>query len=505
MKREKIESIVFAILVAFGFLVICSRSSFIYPFNNWDDSNSYFTMGKVMMNGGIIYRDAFDQKGPLLYFIYGIGYLLSNTSFAGVFVLEVIALFSVLMAEYKMFCLFVSHKISMLLIPFGAFMITVSKSFYWGGCAEEFCLPLLMWGLYFTVKYFKESYPEPMTNRVMLISGILAGSIMMIKYTVVGFYIAWIGIITVANLNRWNWKSSLQNAAWFLGGFFIPIIPWLVYFGINGALVDWYYAYVYCNVFLYSDVYSGKFFDLGKIYDLAKILYWVILDNMVYFAAIIIGFFAVLLDKSFKWIEKINIYMLFGFMFLGIYIGGTSLFYYSLPLSIFSSIGLIALGKGVRIIAKNLAIEWSTYRILANVGKFVACIVLLFSAWNFSMNTEYSKEEKEDFFLYEFRDVVMQKEEPTLLTVGCLDVGLYTVADVMPNCKYFQSNMVHGFNEVGEQQLQYIKEGRIDFIVSSENYPQEIWENYELVCEGENGMYEGVRKYYLFGKKCLCD
>lgn len=197
--------------------------------------------------------------------------------------------------------------------------------------------------------------------------------------------------------------------------------------------------------------------------------------------------------------------MLFGFMFLGIYIGGTSLFYYSLPLSIFSSIGLIALGKGVRIIAKNLAIEWSTYRILANVGKFVACIVLLFSAWNFSMNTEYSKEEKEDFFLYEFRDVVMQKEEPTLLTVGCLDVGLYTVADVMPNCKYFQSNMVHGFNEVGEQQLQYIKEGRIDFIVSSENYPQEIWENYELVCEGENGMYEGVRKYYLFGKKCLCD
>ena len=62
-------------------------------------------------------------------------------------------------------------------------------------------------------------------------------------------------------------------------------------------------------------------------------------------------------------------------------------------------IGLIALGKGVRIIAKNLAIEWSTYRILATMGKFVVCIVLLFGAWNLSMNTEYSKEEKEDFFL----------------------------------------------------------------------------------------------------------
>ena len=501
MKREKIESIIFTLVVAFGFLVICSRSSFIYPFNNWDDSNSYFSMGKVLMNGGVLYRDAFDQKGPLLYFIYGIGYLLSNTSFAGVFVLEVIALFFAVFAEYKLLRLYLSHRISLLLLPVGAFMITVSKSFYWGGCAEEFCLPLLMWGLYFSMKYFKESYPEPMLNHEVMICGILAGCIMMIKYTILGFYIAWMGVIVLVNLNRRNWKQALWSIVWFLGGFLLPIIPWFVYFGIHGALADWYHAYVYCNVFLYSDVYSGSFFSVGKIYDLAKILYWLIWDNMVYFATIIIGFFGVLLDRSFRWIEKINIYMLFGFMFLGIYIGGTSLFYYSLPLSIFSCIGLVMLGKGVKFLAKNLAIEWSTYRIWANFGKVVVCVILLVGAWNLSMNTEYSKEDKEDFFLHKFRDVVLQKEEPTLLTVGCLDIGLYTVADIMPTCKYFQSNMVRGFDEVGEQQLEYIREGKIDFIVTAETYPSEILERYEVVCEAEHEMYEGVRKYYLFGKR----
>ena len=177
------------------------------------------------------------------------------------------------------------------------------------------------------------------------------------------------------------------------------------------------------------------------------------------------------------------------------------MFYYSLPLSIFSAIGLVALGKGIRIAAKNLFVERSTYNVIAMLGKFAVCVVLLVGAWNLSMNTEYSKGEKEEFFLYEFRDVIRRKENPTLLNIGSLDVGLYTLADIMPNCKYFQTNMVHGFDEVGEQQLQHIKEGKVDFIVSTENFPSEIWDTYELVCEAEHEMYEGVRKYYLFAKK----
>ena len=136
MKRKELQNYAVIMFIAFCFLAICSRSSFIYPCNNWDDSNSYFTMGKVMMNGGIIYRDIFDQKGPLLYFIYGIGYLISNTTFLGVFILEIIALAAVLSAEYKILKLYLGHRLSMMLIPACAFVITVSKSFYWGGCAE---------------------------------------------------------------------------------------------------------------------------------------------------------------------------------------------------------------------------------------------------------------------------------------------------------------------------------------------------------------------------------
>ena len=62
----------FCLVIAFAGLMICSRSSFLYPYNDWNDANSYFTMGKGMMNGLVIYRDLYDQKGPYLYLLYGI-------------------------------------------------------------------------------------------------------------------------------------------------------------------------------------------------------------------------------------------------------------------------------------------------------------------------------------------------------------------------------------------------------------------------------------------------
>lgn len=500
MKRKELQNYAVIMFIAFCFLAICSRSSFIYPCNNWDDSNSYFTMGKVMMNGGVIYRDAFDQKGPLLYFIYGLGYLMSNTTFFGVFVLEIVALAVTLLAEYKLLRLYVSHTISMLMLPIGAMAITASKSFYWGGSAEEFCLPLLAWGLYYSVKYFKEVYPKQMSWKYVLLFGCLAGCIMLIKFTLLGLYFAWMAMIAVANLNSKNWKSSIRNCLVFLGGMALPVIPWLLYFGINHALDDWYHAYIYCNVFLYSDIYEGSMFSLNKIYILAKILYWLVWDNFVYFAFIILGFLGILFHKKFRWYEKINVYMLFGFLFLGIYIGGTSLFYYSLPLAIFSVFGLLMIGEIVEWTLSQFYIE-DIFRKFLGVFIIVGYIGVMVFTWNMSMNTEFSRQKKEDFYLYKFREVVLQEENPTLLNISCLDAGLYTLADIMPNCRYFQSNAVHGFDEVREEQMRYIREKKVDFILARDFYPEEIGQYYELIMEEKYGYREQDFVYYLFKRK----
>ena len=455
-----------------------------------------------MMNGGVFYRDSFDQKGPLLYFIYGIAYLLSHNTFKGVFMMEIISMAAFLIAQYRILRLYLKHETALFFVPFIALVVTSCKSFYWGGSAEEFTLPFLSWGLYFSLKYFKEEYPTVMASKVLLFCGILAGCVMLIKYTMLGMYFFWMAMIAFSTFNRKTWRDSIRNCVIFLVGMITPLIPWLIYFGLNGALDDWYHAYIYCNVFFYSDFNQESVAIAKKIYDLAKILYWLIIDNFIYFSMIILGFVGFLFDRKVKWYEKINIYGMFGFLFLGIFVGGTTLFYYSLPLSLFVVFGFIVLGKGIERVGGLIKTPPATRNnVVLALGKVIMYVGLLFTAWNLSMNTGYAKETGEDFYLYKFRDIILQEENPTLLNIGALDVGLYTVADVIPNCKYFQTNMVHGFDEVGEQQLQYIKEGKIDFIVSTDNYSPEIWDTYELVCEAEYEMYAGVRKYYLFKRK----
>lgn len=500
VKKEVLKYMGFAALAALGFLVICSRSSFLYIFNNWDDANSYFTMGKVMMNGGVIYRDSFDQKGPLLYFIYGLAYLISHNTFRGVFVMEVLFFTTFLVAQYHILKLYMQQKKALFFLPFLAFVVTASKSFYWGGSAEEFGLPFLAWGLYFSLRYFKKDYPKVMSRKIVFLCGVLAGCIMMIKYTMLGMYFFWMAMIAFSTFNFRQWKKSIWNSLIFLAGMVVSLIPWVVYFGVQGALDDWYHAYIYCNVFLYSDFYQESVSLGQKIYDLAKIMYWLVRDNFIYFSMIILGFLGILFSRKMKWYEKINVYGMFGFLFLGIFIGGTTLFYYSLPLSLFSVFGFVVLGNAVEKIFGRKQNLWKKGR-NGVIGVGVIYAIILVAAWNLSMNTPYAKENGEEFYLYQFRDIVLQEENPTLLNIGCLDAGLYTLADILPNCKYFQSNMVNGFDEVKEEQTRYIEEGRIQFVLAREEYPDVIWDKYELVCETEYSISDRNLKYYLFKKK----
>ena len=73
-KQESLCIFLYFIVAAVTVLLLATRSSFLYPCNNWDDANSYFSVGKAIFNGKLPYREVFDQKGILLYFLYGFPY-----------------------------------------------------------------------------------------------------------------------------------------------------------------------------------------------------------------------------------------------------------------------------------------------------------------------------------------------------------------------------------------------------------------------------------------------
>ena len=109
-RRRKLLTAVYVLLISAVMIGRCSRGSPLYPFNNWNDANCFFTTGKAMFSGKVVYRDIYEQKGILLYFLYGLCYLVSNKTFLGVYILEVLCLTGFLALAYDSALLFLRRR-----------------------------------------------------------------------------------------------------------------------------------------------------------------------------------------------------------------------------------------------------------------------------------------------------------------------------------------------------------------------------------------------------------
>lgn len=499
---------VYLAAAAFLLVLFASRSSFLYPCNDWNDANSYFSVGKALMNGKVPYRDVFDQKGMYLYFLYGLAYLVSHTTFRGVFLVEGLLALADLLALYGILNLYTKSSTALVLAPLPLAAVFSSQSFYWGGSAEEICLPFLLWGLYLFVKYFKDYPYSEMRCSTLLTAGVLAGMVANIKFTSLGFFFAWMMWVALALLMKKGLTKALKGCGIFLGGMALPFLPWLIYFAVRGALYYWYWGYVYINVFAYSNL-NGEGPGLGeRVYTLSKLLYWVILKNLNYFIFVIPGVIFTFFGKGKKWIQRISVPVLCFFLFLGIYVGGSELPYYALPLGVFTVLGFALAGRCLdkviagrtgrhKIVGRDKDIEVDAKQAAGCVLSVLAGIIFILVT---STNTEFMKVKKEEHFLYQFQPIVKQEENPTLLNIGCLDAGLYTVCDIVPTCQWFQTQTVIMDTVLSEQE-RYIREGLITFVIARDSYPEVIWEKYELVARAPWFLGEQEFTYYLFRRK----
>ena len=493
LRNKGVCEILYFFLAAFLLMLFVTRSSFLYPCNDWCDANSYFSVGKALFHGKMPYRDVFDQKGMYLYFLYGLSYLVSHTTFLGVFFLEILLAVFDLLAIQRILSLYVKENTAFWLAPLSLAVVFSSYSFYWGGSAEEICFPFLLWGLFLLLRYFKEDYPsKPVSFKTLFAAGILAGMVANIKFTGLGFFFAYMMCMAFSFLVRKDFWGAVKGCLFFLLGMFLPFLPWLLYFGVQGALYEWYWGYVYVNVFVYSNLNGEGPSLYERVYTLGKQFYWIARQNWISFVFLIPGVLWQLFRKGAKWLERFSIISLCFFLFVGIYVGGSELPYYALPLSVFTVLGFCLLGKLLDRTSIPAGKWLCACSLAASLAVAVGC----------SMNISYLSEKKEDLFLYKFRDIVLETEDPTLLNINCLDAGLYTVCDIVPTCRWFQTQTIL-LDYVMEEQEGYIREGKTDYVIARDTYPEVIFEQYELVDEQPWQMGELSFTYYLFRKRGL--
>ena len=186
--REERWVALVSVLLAALLLLLFSRCSPLYPTNIWGDANCLLTVGRVMRAGGVLYRDIYEQKGPTLYLLHAIAACISDTSFLGVFVLEVLSLAAALYAACRVLMLRVRAALALPASSLMMALVLADSAFSRGDSAEEFCLPLLMAVVYIAFREYG-ARPGPMRARALFACGLLAGVVATIKFTILGLFV----------------------------------------------------------------------------------------------------------------------------------------------------------------------------------------------------------------------------------------------------------------------------------------------------------------------------
>lgn len=464
-RRGRTNQWVFPLCLLFSavFLLLCSKSSPLFPLNDWVDSNIYFTIGKGMMHGKVPYLDLYDQKGPVAFLLFGLASLVSGTSFLGVYLLEVIAFSFTLYAAYRIVLLY-SERYALLTLPVLAACILGSMSFSHGGSFEELMMPLFAWSLYESIRYFKTQYPAPIPMRTIAVNALFAGLMLFGKFTLLAFYIAWMGMIAISQLIAKHYKRAITASLLFLGVMFSVGIPWVIYFAANGALESFFHYYFYQNIFGYS--YLDDPVLLNMIIVIVRSVGAFFYRNPQISLLIVLGLGWLLTRKREQAtpIEKINIVLLFGLLACGIYMGGQGYRYYGLVLTPFMALGLVPIVRFLEARPIGALEKPWLKRVLFGALSVCMLAVALFTSDNRYMLSIRREDTPQASFAQMMRETKTE-DEITLFCYGFPDAGFYLAADVIPAYRFFATANV-GLPEMGTEQARYVAERSAEFIVT---------------------------------------
>ena len=441
--------------VAIGVISICSKSSFLYPLNDWVDANCFFTVGKSMMNGVVPYRDLLEQKGPFLYFIHGLAWLISNDTFIGVYLFEVLAAAFFLYYPHRSNRLIVKSSWTVYLIPLYAAAIYTCDGFRHGDSVEELMLPFLAYAMWLGMDAICNK--REITCREYFVIGLTSGLIFWSKFTLVGFYVGWY-LFPMANyIRRGNWKLFLHSIGYILLGIAAATLPFVIYFGIHGAISDWLGVYLYDNLFVYSKAAEQQS-TLKELLD--KIQYGISETKRRNPIIPICGMISLLYFGGRK--PMVGLYYLVtgAFALLFAFVGGVYYPYYSFLFNLYLPFGLIPLLVFV-LALKDREPEMQPNRILlvALTG------IMLIACMKGTSNRYLLGTPKEELPQYQFASLIGTDGSATLLNYGFLDGGFYTASNTVPNCKVFCHLNISPIVLL-EIQNEYIAQGAVDYIVT---------------------------------------
>lgn len=481
-KYNKTIIISLCVIVAFSMLLACSANSFFYEFNDWVDFNWYRTVARGILEGKLPYKDMFEQKGPIIYYVYAICEMLPNPVLA-IFALEVISLSFYSYLAYKFF----NKKLSRFASFVGMIILTFITVCWWpfitgGGAVEEFFLPFIMYFIIVQQEYFDGV--EISRKRAVLI-GILVSIIFWTKYTVLIIPAVILLVWLVLKMIKKEYKSAFDSILFMFIGFVSVSVIIILFFAVNGALGDLFYDYFYLNLFCYNNETS----KLQKYISILKDKTWLFLLVIIAISALVS-----LLVLLFK--KKRNMFLMVlapisQFVFFLIKVDTLYMYYLLILMPFMSLILMFVLGLFDKIkLYKGFEIA-------------IVCIMftgLLFFTFMCSNPIYDLNRKKSEYIQFQVAKDIESFgiNNYSVFCYDMLDYGFYNACGVIPTEKYFARNNFtkEGYPEMFESFDNAIVEKRNDFVLMLKSDYMEKFEfvgrYYSFVNEYSHQYFESI-------------
>ncbi len=256
------------------------------------DSAWFFTCGKAWMEGMTPYVDFADSKGPLLWLIYGIGYLLSPTSYIGVFWLSVLAYTFTFAILWRTARLFVGRREAALVLVLMSVLLFF-RLYHEEVRAEDFCMPWICVGIYCMTKVLLHPSDKKLRKYAFWL-GVGMSWCLLIKWNLFVMMGGMAIAVAIVALQRHCVSAVVCGAV----GIILPLLPFAVYFMVKGCFADMVNEY-FVNTFLITDNGYGE--AMWKIFIVKNITNWPIALRTIGECALFAGIGLFCRHRCFSW------------------------------------------------------------------------------------------------------------------------------------------------------------------------------------------------------------
>lgn len=246
------------------------------------------------MNGIVPYKDIFEQKGPYVYFLHGLAYLVSSRSFLLIFLYEIATVTAAMFFVYKLAKLLNATELPALLTALLSPLLFLYHPYYdYGDTVEFFTLPLLLSLIYLMVLLDRRQFA--VSHWWYVAQGAIVGVVFLSKYTLLGAWIVFYLLVVGRLLVKRQWRRLGRVIGWSATGFLLTTLPWLIYFMATGSLRAFINVYILFNTKVYLTSSVAAFANLVQSVTLVSQFYW---GNVLFFALGVVGTLIVIFQPT---------------------------------------------------------------------------------------------------------------------------------------------------------------------------------------------------------------